>query len=96
MFQPSSSHFISTQQTQIQNKILMSVFIILADDYGSNVNDSKKNLETFMVVSASIAVSVSSPPTNVDYVLFSSGVSCARTFIVSDLALYACVQGLQS
>jgi len=96
MFQPSSSHFISTQQTQIPNKILMSVFIILADDYGSNVNDSKKNLETFMVVSASIAVSVSSPQRNVDYVWFSSGVSCARTFIVSDLALYACVQGLES
>ncbi len=49
-----------------------------------------------MVVSASIAVSVSSHPRNVDYVRFSSGVSCARTFIVSDLALYACVQGLQS
>jgi hypothetical protein len=56
----------------------------------------KKNLETFMVVSASIAVSVSSPQRNVDYVWFSSGVSCARTFIVSDLALYACVQGLES
>ncbi len=49
-----------------------------------------------MVVSASIAVSVSSPQRNVDYVWFSSGVSCARTFTVSDLALYACVQGLES
>jgi hypothetical protein len=36
------------------------------------------------------------PQRNVDYVWFSSGVSCARTFIVSDLALYACVQGLES
>jgi len=49
-----------------------------------------------MVVSDSIAVSVSSPPRNMDYVWTSSGVSCARTFIVSDVALYACVQGLQS
>jgi hypothetical protein len=47
-----------------------------------------------MVFSASIAVSVSSPQRNVDYERFSSGVSCARTIIVSDLALYACVQGL--